>query len=146
MVVADGKYTGEIETYVYGPAKAEAVRALAAAEGYDLARSFAYCDSITDLPMLEAVGHPSAVNPDKALRKVALERGWPVLDFNRPVSLRSRFSDLRPSRPTMAVAAVGAGAAAAGLVWLASRAAYAARRLTTRRPPERLTRAARSAN
>ena len=96
MVVADGKYTGEIETYAYGPTKAEAVRELAAAEGYDLARSFAYSDSVTDLPMLEAVGHPYAVNPDRALRKVAVERGWPVLDFHRPVSLRSRFSGLRP--------------------------------------------------
>jgi HAD superfamily hydrolase (TIGR01490 family) len=121
LVVVDGKYTGEIETYVYGPAKADAVRALAAAEDYDLARSYAYSDSITDRPMLEAVGHPSAVNPDKPLRKLAAERGWPVLDFNQPVSLRSRVSDLRPPRPTMAVAAVGAGAAAAGLVWLATR-------------------------
>jgi HAD superfamily hydrolase (TIGR01490 family) len=121
MIVADGRYTGEIATYVYGPSKAEEIRTMAAVEGYDLARSFAYSDSVTDLPMLEAVGHPSAVNPDKALRKVALDRGWPVLDFSRPVSLRSRVSDLRPSGPTMAAAAVGAGAAAAGLVWLASR-------------------------
>ena len=70
---------------------------MAATEGYDLARSFAYSDSITDLPMLEAVGHPNAVNPDKALRKAAAERGWPVLDFHRPVALRSRVSDLRPA-------------------------------------------------
>jgi HAD superfamily hydrolase (TIGR01490 family) len=121
MVVEDGRYTGEIETYVYGAAKADAVRELAAGEGYDLSRSFAYTDSVTDLPMLEAVGHPYAVNPDKALRKVALERGWPVLDFHRPVSLRSRFSGLRPAGPAMAAAAVGAGAAAATLVWLATR-------------------------
>jgi HAD superfamily hydrolase (TIGR01490 family) len=121
MEIVDGRYTGEIGSYVYGPAKAEAVRRLAVSEGYDLARSFAYSDSVTDLPMLEAVGHPCAVNPDRALRKAAIERGWPVLDFHQPVSLRSRFSDLRPPRPAMAAAAVGAGAAAAGLVWLAAR-------------------------
>jgi HAD superfamily hydrolase (TIGR01490 family) len=121
MVVEDGRYTGEIETYVYGPAKAEAVRTMAAAEGYDLSGSFAYSDSATDLPMLEAVGHPHAVNPDKALRRIATDRGWPVLDFMVPVSLGSRLSDLRPPGPAMAVAAVGAGAAAAGLVWLVAR-------------------------
>src|SRR4051794_19188109 len=59
MVVADGRYTGEIETYVFGEAKAEAVRKLAEEEGYDLAASYAYSDSVTDIPMLEAVGHPS---------------------------------------------------------------------------------------
>jgi HAD superfamily hydrolase (TIGR01490 family) len=122
MVVRDGHYTGEIETYVYGPTKAEAVRAVAAREGYDLGRSYAYSDSSTDVPMLESVGHPFAVNPDKALRRTAIERGWPVLDFTRPVSLRSRFTaELRSPGPAMAAAAVGAGAAAAGLVWLAAR-------------------------
>jgi HAD superfamily hydrolase (TIGR01490 family) len=121
MEIADGRYTGEIASYVYGPAKAEAIRRVAASAGYDLSRSYAYSDSATDLPMLEAVGHPCAVNPDKALRKTAIERGWLVLDFHQPVSLRSRFSDLRPPRPAMAAAAVGAGAAAAGLVWLAAR-------------------------
>ena len=121
MVVEDGKYTGEIEHYAYGPAKAEAIRALAATEGYDLARSFAYSDSITDLPMLEAVGNPYAVNPDKALRKAAAERGWPVLDFHRPVALRSRVSDLGPPGPALVAAAVGAGVAAAAAVWLVNR-------------------------
>ncbi len=121
MVVEDGHYTGEVDTYVFGPTKAEAVQRLAASEGYDLDRSYAYSDSVTDLPMLEAVAHPRAVNPDKPLRKIAVERGWPVLDFSRPVSLQSRLSDLRPSGPTMAAAALGAGAAAAGLVWLTAR-------------------------
>jgi HAD superfamily hydrolase (TIGR01490 family) len=121
MEIQDGRYTGEIASYVYGPVKAEAIQRLAVTEGYDLARSFAYSDSVTDLPMLEAVGHPCAVNPDKALRRIAIERDWPVLDFHQPVSLRSRFSDLRPGRPAMAAAAVGAGAAAAGLVWFATR-------------------------
>jgi HAD superfamily hydrolase (TIGR01490 family) len=121
MEIQDGRYTGEIGSYVYGPAKAEAIERLAATEGYDLARSYAYSDSVTDLPMLEAVGHPCAVNPDKALRRIAIERDWPVLDFHQPVSLQSRFSDLKPGRPAMAAAAVGAGAAAAGLVWYATR-------------------------
>ena len=64
---------------------------LAERRGYDLARSYAYSDSITDVHMLEAVGHPHAVNPDKELRRVARERGWPVLVFNRPVALAARM-------------------------------------------------------
>ncbi len=115
MVVEDGKYTGEIAYYAAGPAKAEALRELAGSEGYDLADCYAYSDSISDVPMLEIVGHPHAVNPDKALRRVAAEREWPVLAFRRPVTLPTRF--IRPSAPMLATAAVGVGAAAvAGLV------------------------------
>ncbi|NGO71804.1 HAD family hydrolase [Streptomyces boncukensis] len=123
MVVEDGRFTGDIEYYAYGPAKAEAIRELAGSEGYDLARCYAYSDSATDVPMLEAVGHPHAVNPDRALRKEALARGWPVLSFSRPVRLKQRIHSLpMPSRPALAVtAAVGAAAAAAGLVWYNSR-------------------------
>jgi HAD superfamily hydrolase (TIGR01490 family) len=122
MVVADGRYTGEIEFYSYGPHKAEAVRELAERHGWDLADCWAYSDSVTDLPMLEEVGHPVAVNPDKALRRVASERGWPVLEFRRPVSLRSRLSGVpRPPVPLVA-AAVGVGAAAAGWRLYARRA------------------------
>ncbi|MGW2688573.1 HAD family hydrolase [Streptomyces sp. NPDC001414] len=121
MVVGDdGCYTGEVEYYAYGPTKAEAVRELAASEGYDLDRSYAYSDSATDLPMLQAVGHPHAVNPDRALRREALGRGWPILDFHRPVRLKQRIS--APPRPALvAAAAIGAAAATAGLVWYASR-------------------------
>ena len=68
MVVADGQYTGEIEFYAYGPHKAEAMRELAAVNGYDLDTCFAYSDSHTDLPMLEAVAHPFAVNPVRRSR------------------------------------------------------------------------------
>ncbi len=118
MVVADGKYTGEIESYNFGEAKAVAIRELAARRGYDLDASHGYSDSSTDLPMLEVVGHPTAVNPDKALRRIALQRGWPVLSFDKPVSLRSRLGVLpRPPRPLLAGAAVGVGAAVAGLAW-----------------------------
>ena len=81
MAVADGCYTGEMDFYAYGEAKASSVRELAAARGYRLPGCFAYSDSITDLPLLEAVGQPRAVNPDRALRRIARQRGWPVLSF-----------------------------------------------------------------
>ncbi|HET9874944.1 MAG TPA: HAD-IB family hydrolase [Mycobacterium sp.] len=113
MVVADGKYTGEIGFYCFGEGKVQAIRELAAREGYLLEHCYAYSDSITDLPMLEAVGHPTAVNPDRALRKEAVTRGWPVLTFSRPVSLLDRIST--PSRAAVATtAAVGVSAIAAG--------------------------------
>jgi HAD superfamily hydrolase (TIGR01490 family) len=117
MVTVDGSYTGEIEFYAYGENKAAAIRELAAAGGYDLADCYAYSDSITDLPMLEAVGHPTAVNPDRALRKAAAERGWPVREFSRPVPVRSRFGV--PAAPVVTGAAVGVGAAVVGLAWYA---------------------------
>lgn len=81
MRIVDGVYTGEIDFYAYGPAKASGVRELAAQRGYNLADCFAYSDSATDIPLLEAVGQPHAVNPDRELRHVARERGWPVLEF-----------------------------------------------------------------
>jgi HAD superfamily hydrolase (TIGR01490 family) len=84
MRLADGHYTGEMEFYAYGAAKATRMRELATERDYDLSDCFAYSDSATDLPMLEAVGHPHAVNPDRELRRVALERGWPVLAFVAP--------------------------------------------------------------
>ena len=120
MVVSDdGKYTGEIERYVYGPEKAEAVRELAAERGYDLAASYAYSDSITDLPLLEEVGHPTAVNPDRALRKIAVERGWPILTFANGVPLRERISGLRPPHATATLSVASAGVAAVGAAWYA---------------------------
>jgi HAD superfamily hydrolase (TIGR01490 family) len=113
MVVADGKYTGEIAFYCYGEGKVQAIRELAAREGYPLEHCYAYSDSITDLPMLQVVGHPSAVNPDRALRKEALAHGWPILTFSRPVSLRDRIP--APSGAALATtAAVGISALAAG--------------------------------
>jgi HAD superfamily hydrolase (TIGR01490 family) len=122
MVVRDGRYTGDIDHYVYGPNKAVAITELAAAEGYDLSTSYAYSDSITDVPMLELTGHPVAVNPDKQLRRLAIERAWPVLDFTEPVGLaeRTKFSH---NLPTLAFTAAGAAVAAAGLVVYASRRA-----------------------
>lgn len=122
MVISDdGLYTGEIEFYAYAEEKAEAMRDLAKERGYNLAQCYAYSDSATDLPMLEVVGHPYVVNPDRALRKAAAEHGWPVLVFSKPVALRQRGSSLREApRPAIA-AAIGASAAAAGLTWYAAR-------------------------
>ena len=110
MAIRNGRYTGEIELYLYGERKAQAARDIAAARGYRLADCRAYSDSITDLPLLEAVGHPTAVNPDRALRRVAEERGWPILTFAVPVALRPRI------RPATAAAVAGAGLGAAALV------------------------------
>jgi HAD superfamily hydrolase (TIGR01490 family) len=115
MVVEGGKYTGEVAFYCYGEGKVQAIRELAARERYPLEHCYAYSDSITDLPMLEVVGHPSVVNPDRSLRKEANERGWPVLAFSRPVSLRDRIP--APSNAAIATtAAVGITALAAGAV------------------------------
>jgi HAD superfamily hydrolase (TIGR01490 family) len=113
MVVEDGKYTGEVAYYCFGEGKVQAIRELAAREGYALEHCYAYSDSVTDLPMLEAVGHPTVVNPDRALRKEAASRGWPALTFSRPVPLRDRIP--APSGAAVATtAAVGLSAVLAG--------------------------------
>lgn len=108
-----GRYTGEVELYAYAAAKAEEIGRVAAAEGIDLTGSYAYSDSITDVPMLEAVGHPNAVNPDRELREVAEDRGWPILDFNRQVALGNRLT--RPV-PLISAGAVTTAIGAA-VVW-----------------------------
>lgn len=110
----DGRYTGEIDFYAAGPAKAEALKEFASERGVDLDASFAYSDSITDEPMLRAVGYPRAVNPDRGLRRLAQEEGWPQLTFRRPVALRQPLPRPNP----VAVAAAGVGVAAvAYVVW-----------------------------
>ncbi len=83
----EGRYTGRMAFYAYGESKADAMRELAARTGLDLEASSAYSDSATDLPMLEAVGRPVAVNPDRALAKIARERGWEVRNFTKPIRL-----------------------------------------------------------
>ncbi len=81
--VRDGVYTGRLERRLIGPEKAVALGELADAEGHDLQSSTAYSDSATDLAFLEAVGSPVVVNPDRELRRIARERGWPVRRFRR---------------------------------------------------------------
>jgi len=118
LTVEDGRYTGEIDFYCYGENKAVAVRELAEREGYDLAASYAYSDSITDTPMLEAVGHGVVVNPDRALRRLAGERGWEAVRFTHPQPLSER---LRPVAPAAAVGGAALALGAAALVWRAVR-------------------------
>jgi HAD superfamily hydrolase (TIGR01490 family) len=77
--VVDGEYTGNAIRALHAQAKADCIRAL----GHDLDASTAYSDSHTDLPFLDAVGHPVVVNPDRKLRKIAAERGWPIEEFRR---------------------------------------------------------------
>jgi HAD superfamily hydrolase (TIGR01490 family) len=108
----DGCYTGHLVGEVlHGAAKADAVRQLAAREGLDLAKCAAYSDSINDLPLLLAVGHPVAVNPDSALRQEARRRGWPIRDF------RTGRKAARVGIPSaLAVGAAGAGLAVGATV------------------------------
>ncbi len=80
--VVDGVYTGRSLRAAHGEGKAAATRELAEREGIDLAASTAYSDSHTDIPFLEVVGNPVAVNPDRELRRAAAERGWPTLEFS----------------------------------------------------------------
>lgn len=116
--VEDGKYTGEIVFYAYGEGKAQAMRELASERGYDLEQCSAYTDSHTDLPMLEAVGFPHAVNPDDDLRAIAAERGWPILDFAQPTALRTTIDK---KQAVAAGASVAIGAVALGITWYARR-------------------------
>jgi len=110
-----GDYTGELAFYGYGPHKGDAIRDAAARKGFDLSESYAYSDSITDEPMLRAVGHPVAVNPDRELARVARTEGWPVMKFVHPVRLRDRIPVL--PRPALAVSGALAAIGGAVMVW-----------------------------
>lgn len=83
----EGRFTGGIVHYLKGHAKADAVTEIGRTENINLAESFAYSDSATDIPMLELVGNPVAVNPDRAMKKAALEKGWDIRTFRDPVPL-----------------------------------------------------------
>jgi HAD superfamily hydrolase (TIGR01490 family) len=103
--VVAGHYTGELDgPFVYGAGKVDAIEKIAADLGYDLERSYAYSDSISDLPMMESVGHPVAVNPDSELDALAHERGWPVVIF------------ARKTKQAIAVGAVSTAAVSAAVV------------------------------
>ena len=105
--VRDGRYTGRALRALHAEAKADCLREVAARDGLDLAACTAYSDSHTDLPFLEAVGHPVAVNPDRALRRIVADRGWPVLEFSGRA-----YPHARRRVPPALVAAGVAGAAA----------------------------------
>jgi HAD superfamily hydrolase (TIGR01490 family) len=113
--VEDGVYTGRPLRSLHGAAKADAVRELAGREGIDLAASTAYSDSYGDLPFLEAVGNPVAVNPDAHLRRTAIERGWPVLEFGDLL--------VPPARRRVPAAAVGIPLAVGAAFWAARKRA-----------------------
>ena len=117
QIDADGCYTGEMEFYAYAEGKAEAMQELAAAEGLSLPDSFAYSDSVTDLPMLEAVGHPVVVNPDKELAQIAEERDWLTMDFERPVTIRTRLATLPRPVPLISGAALAGAVGGAIVLW-----------------------------
>jgi HAD superfamily hydrolase (TIGR01490 family) len=105
----DGIYTGRlVGDLLHGPAKAEAILALAAREGLDLARCSAYSDSVNDLPMLGLVGDPCAINPDAKLRAHAREHGWRIHDY------RTGRKAARAGLAVSAVAGAAAGAVVAG--------------------------------
>jgi HAD superfamily hydrolase (TIGR01490 family) len=131
----DGIYTGRlVGEPLHGPAKAEAIRALADREGLDLAQCSAYSDSANDLPMLSIVGHPVAVNPDHDLKSVAREKGWEIRDF------RTGRKAARIGLPAAAGMGAVAGGVAVGLALrrrsipptLVERTANAARAVTRR--------------
>jgi phosphoserine phosphatase len=105
----NGVYTGRlVGEPLHGPAKAEAVKALAAARGLDLSHCAAYSDSSNDIPMLSLVGHPYAINPDSTLRKYARKHDWRLQDY------RTTRKAARIGLPAAAgVGAVAGGAAAA---------------------------------
>jgi HAD superfamily hydrolase (TIGR01490 family) len=130
-----GRYTGEVEFYAYGPHKAEAILEVADMQRIDLAASYAYSDSVTDLPMLEVVGHPVAVNPDRDLLRAARERDWEIRWFEHGVPLRERVS--LPGPGTLAaVAGIVAGTAAVfAVAW------WVLRQRTPEQPARRSTRA-----
>ena len=113
LEVVDGVYTGEVPFFCRGGNKATELRRIAAERGYDLSRCYAYSDSGTDEPMLSVVGHPVAVNPDKALRKIAEERDWPIRIFRSPVPL---FRRTGPRVTGIAAVAAGAAALVAGII------------------------------
>jgi HAD superfamily hydrolase (TIGR01490 family) len=114
--VVDGVYTGELDgPFCYGQGKVVAIEALARWDGFDLAQCYAYSDSASDLPMLQAVGHPVAVNPDAALERHAIANGWPIVHFSQR------------TKAVIRRVAAGVGATAIGAAGFAGGVKYATR-------------------
>ena len=114
--IVDGVYTGELDgPFCYGVGKVEAIGRLARWDGLDLAQCYAYSDSASDLPMLEAVGHPVAVNPDTALERHAVANGWPIVHFSQR------------TKAVIRRVAAGVGATAIGAAGFAGGMKYATR-------------------
>lgn len=111
----NGRYTGELAFFCTGREKADAVRLFAQREQIDLERSYAYSDAFTDVPLLELVGHPVAVNPDRALARLAAEREWQTRTFTRPVRLRDRVRDRVRAVPPRPAIALGTGTIVLGI-------------------------------
>ncbi len=116
---SDGRFTGEILFYCKGPAKAQSISDIAEELGVDLGESYAYSDSATDIPMLAMVGHPVAVNPDRHMKKHALEQGWDIRTFKDPVPLFTMPGAKEVGIGSAVVAGIAA-VVAAGL-WLSQR-------------------------
>ena len=118
--IVDGVYTGELAApFCYGPGKVAAMEEIARWEGFELDRCWAYSDSASDLPMMHAVGHPVAVNPDAKLERIAAEEGWPVVVFSKRTK-----AVVRRTSQAVGTASVGAAGFVAGLK-------YARRRLVS---------------
>jgi HAD superfamily hydrolase (TIGR01490 family) len=110
-VVVDGVYTGQLAgPFCYGAGKVEAIEQVARWDGLDLGQCYAYSDSASDLPMLEAVGHPVVVNPDGTLERHARRRGWPIVHFSQ----RTR-AVIRRAAAGMAATALTAAGFAGGM-------------------------------
>ena len=109
---AAGFFLPEMERYVMGDGKVAAIQELAASQGIDLANSYAYSDSASDLPMLEMVGNPVAVNPERELRRIAEDREWPIREFQLEESVRSRIPTPPPVVSGATIVAIAAVAIA----------------------------------
>lgn len=127
--IVEGVYTGELDgPFCYGAGKVEAIDEVARWEGLDLAQCYAYSDSASDLPMLTAVGHPVAVNPDAALERHARLNGWPIVVFSQRTK-----AVLRRVGAAGAATAVAAAGFAGGVRYAKATLAVAGRSVPTRR-------------
>ena len=116
--VVDGKYTGEIEHYVYAENKAMRSRTSPPIAATTWRRATRTATRSPTCTCSRSSGHPFAVNPDKELRRKATANGWPVLVFNKPVELRSKMS---PSKPTLAAIAAASAVAVATVVYVGAK-------------------------